>query len=515
MFGEWKFGRRSSLRLSAATEVGETNELHTKYWIMMHRASKKTILSLGLLLGALVSVSAQPAPGNPWSLQEAVDYALKNNLQTRQSGYQAELSRVDRNQGRTALLPTLNGSASQTYNFGTSVDPLTNIFTEERIRSNNFSVFSNLTVFSGFQLQNNMKRLALEYEASLSDVEVAKNNLILDVVTTYVQILFADELLEAAQLQLASSRAQADHTQKLFKAGAVPESNVLEINAQMATDELSIINAQNQKDIAQLQLAQLLNLPQVQGFQIVKPEVPNPAGEVITFNAQEVFATAQQRTPEVRAADLRVRSALKGIEASRGAYYPTLSLGAGVFTGYSNQRPRFSLGDGFQREFIGFMDELGTQPFYVYRPAVVSGEYGFRDQLRDNLGRQVSATLRIPILNGFQIRNNVARAKIALDNAQVSADLVRNQLRQVIEQAYTDALAAQKRFVATSRQLEALELAYRNAETRLNSGVMNVTDFNVALNNYRRAQSDLIQARYDYVFKLKILDFYQGNPLSF
>ncbi|CAN5897789.1 TolC family protein [soil metagenome] len=481
----------------------------------MRHFPKSFFLALGFLLGLTGMAAGQPAPGQPWSLQECIDQALKNNLQIRQSGFLADRARVDRIQARENLLPTVNGNASQTYNFGTSVDPFTNIFTEERIRSNNFSLFANVNVFSGLQLQNNMKRTALEYEASLSDLEGAKNNLILDVITSYVQILFADELEEMNRLQLASTTQQADRTQKLFRAGAVPESNVLEISAQIATDELNIINAQNQKEIARLRLVQLLNLQQVRDFQIVKPEVPNPANEVIAFDALEVYNAAQQRMPEIKSADLRVLSAMKGIDVSKGAYYPTLSVGAGVFTGYSNQRPRFTLGEGFRREFLGFVDEQGTQPFYVYRPAFVSGEYGFADQIRDNLGRQVNATLRIPILNGLQLRNNVTRARIALDNAQVSAELVRNQLRQVIEQAYTDALAAQKRFEATSRQVEALQLSYRNAETRLNSGVMNVTDFNVALNNFRRAQSDLIQARYDYVFKLKVLDFYQGNPLTF
>lgn len=481
----------------------------------MYRTSKNILLALVLFVGVFVPVTAQPAPSQPWSLQEAVDYAVKNNLQIKQSQYLAQGSQIDRKQAWENLLPNLNGSASQTHNFGTSVDPLTNIFTEEQIRSNNFSLFANVNVFSGLQLQNNIRRAMLEYEASLSDLEKARNDLVLSVVTTYMQILFADELLRAAEFQLASTREQAERTQKLFRAGSVAESNVLELDAQVATDELAIINAQNQKDIAKLQLIQLLNLQPDPDFDIVKPELPNPDEEVIAFNAGEVFAIAQENMPEVRSADLRVRSAIKTVEFNRGAYYPSLSLGVGIFSGYSNQRPRFTLGEGFERKFLGFQDELGTVPVYVYSPAVVSGAYGFRDQLRDNLGRQVSATLRIPVFNGFQVRNNVQRAKIALNNAQISADLVRNQLRQVIEQSYADALAAQKRFIAASRQLQALELTFRNAETRLNSGVINTTEFNVAANNFRQAQTDVIQARYDYIFKLKVLDFYQGKPLDF
>jgi outer membrane protein len=439
-----------------------------------------------VLLAGPVVVVAQPAPGQPWSLQACIDYALKNNLQVRQSGFVTERSRIDHNQSRENLLPTISGNANQTNNFGTSTDPFTNVFVRERIQSANFSLFTNLNVFSGFQLQNNLKRLALEYEASLSDLERDKNTLILNVVTQYTQILFADELLQTSQLQLANTHQQAERTQKLFRAGAVPESNVLELNAQIATDELTAINAQNQKDIARLQLMQLLNLNMTQPFEVEKPQVPDPSEEIIAFNANEVFVIAQQAMPEVRSADLRVRSAIKGIEASRGGYYPSVFLGAGVFTGYSNQVNRFSPID-----------------------------YTFQDQLRDNLGQQLRISLQVPILNGLQVRNNVALSKIALDNARVNSDLVRLQLRQVIEQSYTDALAAQKRYIATNRQLMALELSYRNAETRFNSGVMNVTDFNVALNNFRRAQSDLIQARYDYVFRLKILDFYQGNPLTF
>jgi outer membrane protein len=454
-----------------------------------------------------------------WTLQECVNYAITNNLQVRQAGLDVELTKVNLDQARSNVLPTLTGGSSYGFNFGLNNDPTTGILVNQNSRSNNFSVSSNVPLFTGFQLRNTIKQSQFNYQAAQSDIEKSRNDIILNIVSAYMQVILSDELLQTAQLQLANTRQQADRTQKLFRAGSVAESNVFEINSQMASDEVNIVNAQNQKDIAELSLMQLLNLKPFPDFEVVRPEIPDPQEQVITFNPDEVYDIAQQNMPEVKSADIRVKSALVGIDISKGAYLPQLSVGASLNTNFFNLQKTRVTGLGEEvtiTDRVGYVNGEVSQPVINTRKikAPITEDYTYFTQLSDNRGEGIFFNLNIPIFNGFRARNGVQRSIIGHKSAVLNTEIVRNQLRQTIQQSYADAVAAQKRFAATKRQLAALELTYRNAEVRFNNGVLNSTDFNVARNNFTRAQSDLIQAKYQYTFRLKVLDFYQGKPLS-
>jgi outer membrane protein len=474
------------------------------------------VLAAGLGLSQPLEAQnqAQPTKTN-WTLPECIDYALKNNLQVKQRELDARLTNINLTQARTNMLPNLNGSSSYGFNFGRSIDPTENTFTNQQIKSANLSVSSSVPLFNGFQIQNTIKRNRLDQEAAQTDITKIKNDIILDVVAAYLQIIYSDALLENARLQLNSSQQQAERTEKLFRAGSVAGSNVLEINAQVATDELAIINAQNQKDIAELNLMQLLDIKKVTDFDVVKPDIKDPGQEIISFRPEEVYEIAQQTMPQVRSAELRVNSALKSIDISRGAYLPRLALGGNLNTQYSSARKQQILIQEPFTRIVGFVGGNQNQPVTVTSPFYFdSRNYPFVNQLSDNLGKSLFLSLNIPILNGLQVRNNVARSVLSHESAVLNTEIVRNQLRQSIQQAYADALAAQKKFTATRRQLDALEQTFKNAEIRFNNGVLNPTEFNVARNNFIKAQTDLIQAKYDYTFKLKVLDFYQGKPLS-
>ncbi|QNH63972.1 TolC family protein [Hymenobacter sediminicola] len=469
---------------------------------------------------------AQPAAtGASFTLQSAVNYALEHNLTVRQSQLNAELSDVTQRAGRGALLPTANLNASQTWNYGTGLDPLTNDFVSQTIRSNNFSASTQITLFSGFQLRNAVKRNALDYQAALVDIEQARNDLSLNVASVYLQLVLSEELIRANQTRVNSSQQQIDRTQKLLKAGAVAESNLLDSRAQLASDELNVVTAQNQRDIARLQLIQLLNLDAAgaANFQIELPQLPDPDDEA-AYNAEPsaIFETAQGLMPEIKAADLRVRSSQLGIDVARGAYLPRLTFGAGVFTGFSSSRlARVFNGDSTAVVPIPVVQYVGGQPipttFAVLQPKQAIPELlpaKFSDQIKDNLGRQLQFNLNIPILNGFQARTNVQRAQVTARQAELRAEQTRLTLRQNIQQAAADALAAQRRFTSSKRQVEALTTAYRNAEIRFNNGLLNGTEFNIAKNNLAAAESTMIQAKYEFIFRSKVLDFYQGRPLA-
>jgi outer membrane protein len=453
----------------------------------MRRFSSKFLSTLGLVIGCHTLSLAQTttATETVWSLQQAVQYGIKNNLQVRQQGLQVEQESLNVNLARANQLPSLNGSASYGYNFGLSNNPITFEVQNEQTRSSNFAIQASVPIFSGLQIQNTIKRNRIDLKASELDQKRAQNDLTLNIITAYMQILLNQELLKTNQERQKLTQSQLERTQRLFKAGSVPESNVLELNAQLASDELNIITAQNQIELAELQLIQLLNLENASpsDFAIEVPTIPNPDESVIAYEIQEIYESAERNMPEILSNQLRVESSLRTIDISKGALFPTLSLAGRLSTTY------------FYSNLF-----LNIDPYFT--------------QLTDNFGQFLGFNLNVPIFNGFRTRNNVQLSKIGLRNAELNTSIAKNQLRQNIMQAYTDAIGAQKRFVAAKKQLEAFEQAYKNAEIRLNNGLINNVDFNVARNNLVKAQSDIIQAKYDYTFRLKILDFYQGKPIT-
>ncbi|HEX8507224.1 MAG TPA: TolC family protein [Hymenobacter sp.] len=475
---------------------------------------------------AALNGPAQPATG-PWTLQRAVDYALAHNLTVRQTELTAQQQDAVQRLNRAALYPTVNASGSQNFNFGTNRDPFTNQFQQLNVRSNNFSAVAQVTIFSGFQLRNTIKQGLLDAQAARVDIDKARNDLSLNVASSFLQLLLAQELIRASEARLSTVREQVSRSEKLLRAGAVAEGNVLDSRAQLAGEERTLVTAQNQRDLAQLALVQQLNLDPATAtrFEVVVPDLPDPTTLSATADALDPNATfelARQRLPEVKAADLRVQSARRGIDIARGAYYPRLTMAGGVQTGFSSVRTQQVRTDG-EPVAVPVLQPDPTAPTgYVPSQYVLLSPqttfdtlpYRFFDQLADNKGEFLQLNLNIPIFNGMQSRVGVQRAQINIQQTELRAEQVTLQLRQTIQQSFADALAAQRRYAASSRQVEALALAFRNAEVRFNNGLLNGTDFNIARNNLTAAESDMIQAKYEFFFRRKVLDFYQGKPLA-
>ena len=474
------------------------------------------------------SLGATPAPpSGPWTLHAAVDYAVAHNLGVRQSQLTAQQQEASLRLNRAALLPTAGLNGTQGFNFGTNRDPFTNQFQQLNVRSNNFSASAQATIFSGFQLRNTIKQGQMEAEAARVDIDKARNDLSLNVASSFLQLLLAQELIRASEARLATTQAQVARSEKLLRAGAVAESNVLDSRAQLAGEERTLVTAQNQLALAQLALVQQLNLDPAGAarFEVVVPTLPDPstltaAGTVLDPNA--TFELARQRLPEIKAADLRVASARHGLDIARGAYYPRLTVAGGISTGYSSVRTQAvrTLGDPIAVPVLQVNPAApggySPSPYVLLSPQanVTTLPYKFLDQLADNRGEFLQFTLNVPILNGLQTRVGVQRAQVNIQQVELRAEQTRVQLRQSIQQSYADALAAQRRYAASARQVEALTLAFRNAEIRFNNGLLNGTDFNIARNNLTAAESDMIQAKYEFFFRTKVLDFYQGKPLT-
>ncbi|MBF9238922.1 TolC family protein [Hymenobacter sp. BT683] len=476
---------------------------------------------------ATLGKQPQPATGT-WTLQRAVDYALQNNLTVRQSELTAQQQEATQRLNRAALLPTAGLSGTQGFNFGTNRDPFTNQFQQLNVRTNNFSATAQVTLFSGFQLRNAVKQGELDAQAARVDIVKARNDLSLNVASSFLQLLLAQELIRASEARLGTVRDQVTRSEKLLKAGAVAEGNLLDSRAQLAGEERTLVTAQNQRDLAQLTLVQLLNLDPATAtqFQVEVPALPDPTSYTTAspdgLDPNATFELARQNQPEIKAAELRVQSARRGIDIARGAYYPRLTMAGGVQTGFSSVRnQQLRVADNVLEVPVFQIDPAAPggyapSPYVLVssQPAFEMLPYNFFDQLADNRGEFIQFSLNIPILNGLQTRVGVQRAQVNIQQAELRSEQTRLQLRQTIQQSFADALAAQRRFAASARQVEALKLAFRNAEIRFNNGLLNGTDFNIARNNLTAAESDMIQAKYEFFFRRKVLEFYQGKPLA-
>lgn len=477
------------------------------------------------LLAFALGFSAYTQAQQKYTLQQCVGIALENNLQLKQQGLQVQSGQNTLDQSKWQKFPTLNLSANQGLQSGRNIDPFTNQFVEQTVNFSSFQLNTGVNLFNGYQLKNTIKQNQQNLQALQKDVESNRNALILNVATSYLNVLNNQEQLEFARRQAETTRFQLERTEKLVKAGSLPEINLYDIRSQLANDELSIVNAQNSIEIAKLTLKQYLNLPASENFDLIPINLPLPSTSApYDATLEQVYNAAIKYLPDMEAATLRIESAKTGIEIARGAKLPSLSLGGGLSSSFSSAAPkqRF-VGDGGASRVV---DVPSTTKYVSYggftvplieKTTVPSGSiqsFGYLDQLSFNRNASLSLSLRVPIFNAYQVRYRIANAQIQQKNAEYQSQIVRNQVRQTIEQAYYTMLNAAKRYEATAKQIESLELSFKAAEARLNAGAINAVEYNISKNNLDRSRASLVQAKYEYIFRTKILDFYQNKPLS-
>jgi outer membrane protein len=468
-------------------------------------------------LAALVLLSAWATGAqaqDKWDLQRCIDYAWAENLPLKISKIQQDINQSNLLQSKIQRLPNLNAGAGQQWNQGRSVDQFTNQFTNQQVANFNAQLSLGATLFNGFRQLNTIKQNKSVLEASQFDVEQAKNDLALNIATTYLTILLNRELLNTARLQLQNTQEQLDRTLRLIEAGSLAEANKYDILSQKANNENQITIAENNVEIATVRLKILLQLPIEAQMEIVVPTLadPNPADVILL--PSEVFAIAQTNQPNVLGADKSTTAAQYGIDLARGNAYPTLSFFGGFTSGTSSQFRQVVRGEP-QVQQIGFLTNNPTQTVSSLSPSISQGPVlGFGDQFDQNLRNNFGFQLQIPIFNRFQIKNAVSVAKFQHQRAQLQAQNLRNTLRQTIEQAYADARAAQRAFISNVTRVDALTQSLQVVEQRFNAGAANSLDYALARNNLNIAQSDLIRSKFDYIFRTKVLDFYAGKGLK-
>lgn len=427
-----------------------------------------------ILLSLLIVISGTTyAQQTNYTLPQCVDIAIKNNLSVNKSDLQVQNAQIALQQSRENLLPNISGNVSHTLNNGRSVDPTSYTYVDRQITTANYGLSSGLTLFNGLALQNSIKQASLAYQAGKMDLQQVKELVTLNVINAYLQVLNSQDQLVQANNQLAVSQKQVERLDILDKEGAAKPSDVYDLKGRLATDQLSLINAKNNLDQSKLSLLQVMNVPFDKNITIERFDATTLP--TYTTTADDIYNIALQEIPQIKAATLRRESAERGIKVAKGLLLPSVSLSGGLNTNYSS----------------------GSEPI------------SYTSQFRNNYATYVGVGLRIPILNAFQSRNRVSLARINLLDATYTEQSTQIQLKQNIEQAYLNMTAAFERYKVLLEQVRAFTGSFNAAEARFNAGVLNSVEFVVTKNSLDQANSALINARYDYLIRVKILDYYQ------
>jgi outer membrane protein len=475
--------------------------------------NKKGLFSLvAAVLAATCTVSAQKT----WTLQECIDYALEHNIRVKQSALTTEMSRYQVDQNKAVLLPSLNGSINRNYSYGRSIDPYTNLYTDNNVVSNSIGLSSGVVLFDGFQLMNTLKQSKLNYLSSQYDERKIRDDISLNVVTAYLMVLYARESRQNAQDQADATRVQRDKTEKMFDAGAVSKANLLDMEAQLGQDEVSVANAEADYSQALLTLAQLLELGDSSAIEIIDPGLPAPTAYPMPADVTTVYALALQNQPDIKASEYRVESAEKGLSIARGGRSPRLSVGGSLNTSTSTSNRKLVDTQFGPNPLIGYT--TGGDSVFSDRPSIASYTFGdipLNDQLNNNLYKTFGFSLSVPIFNGWATRTNIKRAQVSLQQARLNHEQTKNDLYKSVQQAYTDAISSFRKYQAGDKSLKAADEAFRFNDQRYALGLISTYDYLLSKTNLAKAQSALLQSKYDYIFRIKVLDFYQGKPLTF
>ena len=417
-----------------------------------------------------ISIQAQQI----WSLEDCIDYALKNNISLKQSELNIELNKNEYFQSKMELLPSVNISNSLSNNRGRYINPFTNEFDEEVSSSLNLSYNSNFSLFNGFKNINQIKKAANESLKSIYDLESAQNDLISSIALSYLQILFNEELYQTSESQLDLTKNQENRIKTLVEAGSIAQGELLNIQSQLALEEQQLIQAENQLNLSKLQLAQLLELNQYENLNVLKLDIKVPIFK-IQNNINTDYAIALNTQSSIKSSELQINSAIYDLKIAKANYLPNLSIGHRISTLYLDN-----------------VDDMFT----------------FNEQLENNQQSAIYLSLNIPIFNKWSVRNSVAQSKIQIENSQLNAQQAKNQLRKNMEQAYADQLAAYKKYQATQKAVIAFKEAFTYINERYELGMVNSYEFNESKNKLITAESDELRAKYDLIFKVKLYEFY-------
>jgi outer membrane protein len=427
-----------------------------------------------------------------WTLEECIKYAVDSNIAVQQADLNRRMSKNTYVQSKLNVLPTLSANASYGFNFGYSINPTTYTFAKENSQTFSPSGTANLNLFTGLQQINTIKKDKYDLQGYSADYLNAVNNTVLNVTNLFLQIVLNKELVKAAQKQVDISQSQLDVSKAKIKAGTLAESAVYDFDAQLARDQASVISQQNSNDISMLALQIALQLPDFMGMDVVVPQIN--IGDVMNFdhlNPHDIYQYALQNQPSIKAAQARLRSALYSIKIAKGSLSPTFSLGYNVRDNYFNQ-PSLAIVNG---QFVNELLPLKTQ-------------------FNQNLANSVSFNVSVPIFTGWQKMTTIANAKLQYKIQELNVSSANNALQQNVYQAYANAKGYAQAYTANLKALESQQKAFDVAQKRYNAGLAAAYELEQTRDALARSESNAIQAKYNYIFSVKVLDFYQGKTIT-
>ena len=414
-----------------------------------------------------------------WDLQRCINHAIEHNLSIKQKEAARNQSEVELNTAQWSRLPNLNGNVGQSFNFGRALQA-DHTYGNRNTQNTNFSLGTNIPLFTGMQIPNNIALSKLNLKAAIEDLAKAKEDISIQVASYYLQVLFNEELLKVARNQVKLSQEQLDKKVAFFKNGKASEAEVLEAKSRLAQDELSTVQAENNYQLALLDLSQLLELPSPENFRISVPDIKDVSTDLSL--PEEVYAQAMLNKPVIKAAQYRLQGAEKSIRIAQSAYYPQLSFSAGIGTNY-------------------------------YQLSGIENA-SFGTQWKENMNKYLQFSLSIPLFNRFQTRNRVKNARIQHTALSWQLEESKKALYKEIQQAYYNALASESKYKSSQSASESAEASFRLMSEKYANGKASATEYNEMRTAWMKALSDGIQAKYEFVYRSKILDFYKGIPLT-
>lgn len=476
----------------------------------MKNTGKKTYAVVCSVLLILMSGGSLMAQTRIWTLKECIDYALQQNIQLNETRLTSQTDQINYKQAKSNQYPELSVSSQQSWSFtnpkgsssASSGSPNT-------VSANNVSLGTSVTLFGGFQLKSLIRQSKELYDASKFDIEKVKNQITLSVLSDYLQVIYSYKAVEIAKSQISSTMTQVDMTQKLVRAGSLPEGNLLQIQSQLASDKGNLVNYQNQLQVSKLSLMQLMRMPAVNNFEVDTTGIETSPALDSTMSSHEIYDISLGIMPEIKSAELNLQANETGIKVARSSLYPRLSLSAALKTGYSSSSELYSYIN--RTEAIGYLQSDPTQLVMSNVSTSQKEDYPVGQQLGDNFGQLLGISLTIPIFSNNLGKYGVEKARISLQNSKLAQQSTKDQLRMSVEQANTDLIAAIKNYAAAVDILKSAERSYVDMSKKYNTGFASATDFIVQKNNYEQSQFGLNQARFNYIFKSKIVDFYLGK----
>ncbi len=479
------------------------------YFCCMHHK----LFSFIFLLVITGSVNAQ----QKWSLLRCVEYAMANNISIKQTNLQSKTAGLQLKQSRLSLIPSLGFSGGSSYNSGRNQDPTSFSLITQSYLSANMQLQSSAEIFNWFSKRNTIAANEWELQAAKANTDKLKNDIALTVANSYLQILLAMEQEQIAGIQLQQSQAQLSNTRKLVDAGALPELNAAELEAQVARDSSTLISAKG--NVAQniLAIKSYMALDAAAPFEIETPSVDKiPVEKIADLQPEAVYALATANMPQQKANDFKLKAAEKNAAAAKGGLFPTISMFGSLGTGF-NSRAQEITGVSQINAPLGKVNVGGTdynvfplQPFSNYN----YGKTAFFPQLNQNFRQSIGLSLNVPIFNGYSARANYERSRINIKNQQLQKDLDNQTLKQNIYQAYNAAVVALEKYNAGKKSLETADRTYSFAQKRFEVGMMSTFELITNQNNLFRARLENALNQFDYVFKMKVLEFYKGQGLK-